>query len=71
MNQAYEKAKIDAGLLRRCGYPEAIPAREYCVDAEISDDGFYTYTVAVYVGPYKPETIPDLVRRAMTKGDTK
>lgn len=71
MNQAYEQAKVDAGILRRCGYPNAIPAREYCIDAEIDSDGFYTYTVSVYVGEYDPDTIPDLVRRAAAKGMAK
>jgi hypothetical protein len=54
-------------MLRRSGYPEAIPAREYCIDGEIGPDGFYTYTVSVYAGPYRPETIPNLIKSAAAK----
>lgn len=67
MSTAYEQAKTDAQMLRRCGYPEATAAREYCVDAEIGSDGFYTYTVSVHVGPYRPETIPEWIKVAFEK----
>lgn len=67
---ALEQARSDAAILRRCGYPEATPAREYCIDGEICSDGFYTYTVSVCLGPYRPETIPDHIRRAAQKKAT-
>ena len=59
------EAKQVAAMLRRCGYPEAQAATEYCIDGHIGPDGFYTYTVAVYAGKKQPTTIPRGVANAM------
>lgn len=61
------EASQTAAMLRRCGYPEARPAREYCIDGEIGPDNFYTRTVSIYVGPYRPETISSSLRRIMER----
>ena len=58
-------AQHAAQILKRCGYPEAQAAPEYCIDAGINEDGFYTYTISVHAGPYKPETIPNVLKTAM------
>ena len=65
--KALREAQQVAAMLRRSGYPEAIAAPEYCVDAEIGMDNFYTYTVSVYAGPYRLETVPNPIKRAMEK----
>lgn len=62
-----DRAKHTAAMLRRCGYPDAIAAPEYCIDGEIGQDRFYTETVSVYAGEYQPETIPDFLISAMQK----
>ena len=49
MSRALDEAKRIAAMYRRAGYPDACAAPEYCVD-ELGSDGFYTYTVSVYVG---------------------
>ena len=67
MSAAYRQAQSTAAMLRRCGYPEATAAREYCIDGEIGTDSFYTFTVSVYAGPYRPETIPSFLQIAMAK----
>lgn len=65
MNSALHEAHQTAAMLRRCGYPEAEAAPAYCIDGEIGMDRFYTRTVSVYAGPYKPETMSPLYRRLM------
>lgn len=70
MNKAYGEARHRAAMMRRCGYPEAQAARQYCID-EIGSDGFYTFTVCIYAGPYKPETIPNLINRAAAMSRSK
>lgn len=64
---AKSEAEAQAAVLRRSGYPEAMAALEYCIEGEIGPDNFYTYTVCVYAGPYRPETTPDFLVRAMEK----
>lgn len=64
---AKSEAEVQAAVLRRSGYPEAMAATEYCIDGEIGPDNFYTYTVCVYAGPYRPETIPNFIKSAMAK----
>lgn len=59
------EAAREAAMLRRCGYPEAQVAPEYCIGGEIGSDNFYTKTISVYVGPYRSETIPKVIRVAM------
>jgi hypothetical protein len=56
-----------AAMLRRSGYPDAEVAPQYCIDGEITDDNFYTYTVCVYAGRYQPKTIPPFLLSAMEK----
>ncbi len=60
------EAQQIAAMLRRTGYPNACPAPEYCIDAEIGSDKFYTYTVSVYAGDYQEDSIPDVIQRAFT-----
>ncbi len=64
---AVDQARHTAAMLRRCGYPDAQAAREYCIDGEIGQDGFYTYTVSVYAGPHQPDTVPSHIRSATEK----
>jgi hypothetical protein len=54
-NRAIFEAKRLARLYRRAGYPDAAAAPQYCID-ELGPDGFYTYTVSVYVGKKPSET---------------
>ena len=61
------EAEHTAAMLQRCGYPEAQAAPEYCIDGEIQEDGFYTHTISVYAGVYRPETIPNVLKSAMEK----
>ena len=60
---AKRQAEQMATRLRRSGYPEAIAAPQYCIEGEIGPDNFYTYTVCVYAGPYRPETTAPHLRK--------
>ena len=53
MSRAINQAMHIAAMYRRAGYPDAHAAPAYCVD-EFGADGFYTYTVSVYVGEKRP-----------------
>lgn len=55
--KAFAEAQQVAAMLKRRGYPDAEPAPQYCIDPEIGQDNFYTYTVSVYAGEKQPETI--------------
>jgi hypothetical protein len=61
------EAEQEASMLRRCGYPDAMVAPEYCIGGEIGPDKFMIKTVCVYVGEYQPETITWIIRKAMGK----
>ena len=63
---AYQEAKRTAARLRLMGYPEATAAREYCINGEIGIDRFYTRTVSVYVGEYRPNAFQRILKRFMT-----
>ena len=58
------EAEFYAAMLRRCGYPQATVAPEYCIDGVIGEDGFFTKTVSVWAGPHKPEAVKPLIARA-------
>lgn len=55
------EAEATAAMLRRCGYPEAQVAPEYCIGGEIGPDHFYTKTISVYVGPKSVEQVNRLL----------
>jgi len=56
-HRAVARAESIAAAYRRAGFPEAAAAPEYCID-EIGMDGFYTFTISVYVGKPGPERKP-------------
>jgi hypothetical protein len=58
------EAQSYAAMLRRCGYPEAAVAPEYCIDNVIGEDQFFTRTISVWAGPHKPETTAPVISRA-------
>lgn len=64
--RAVDEARKMASLYRRGGYPDASAAPEYCVD-EVGEDGFYTFTVSVFLGKYKPDTMQENWKRIMGK----
>ena len=66
MNRALDQAKHMAAMYRRAGYPNACAAPEYCID-ELGSDGFYTYTVSVYVGEKDPSTASPFYKRLAQK----
>jgi hypothetical protein len=66
MSRALDQAKHMAAMYRRAGYPNARAAPEYCID-ELGSDGFYTYTVSVYVGDKDPATVSPLYKRLTQK----
>jgi hypothetical protein len=55
-----------AAMYRRAGYPDACAAPQYCID-EFGSDGFYTFTVSVFIGERKPETMSPLWKRLSRK----
>lgn len=64
--RAVAEAQHMARLYRRAGFPEAHAAPQYCID-ELGDDGFFTYTVCVYVGKKDPETASPLYKKLAAK----
>lgn len=58
-------AASEAALARRCGYPDAYVLPEYCIGNEIGPDKIMTKTICIYMGEYKPETIPRVIRKTM------
>jgi hypothetical protein len=60
-----------AAMLRRCGYPEAAVAPEYCIENTIGEDGFFTRTISVWAGPHRPETTKPLIARAFSKATSR
>jgi hypothetical protein len=60
--RAVDSAKHTAAMYRRAGYSQARAVPEYCVD-ELGEDGFYTFTVSVYVGAEDKKTMSPLWRR--------
>jgi hypothetical protein len=59
------RAEHTAAMMRRSGYPDAVVAPEYCIAGEIGPDRFYTETISVYAGEYKPGTISSVIRKAL------
>lgn len=66
MSRAVAEAKHMAAMYRRAGFPSAQAAPEYCID-ELTEDGFYTYTVSVYVGKKEQQIIAPLYKRLAEK----
>lgn len=62
MSRALDQAKHMASMYRRAGYLNACAAPQYCID-ELGSDGFYTYTVSVYVGEKDPASASPLYKR--------
>ena len=54
-----------AAVLRRSGYPDAQVAPEYCIGGQIGPDRFFTKTISVYAGEYKPEAVPKGIAAAL------
>lgn len=65
-HRAVSEAQHMARLYRRAGFPEAQAAPEYCID-ELGSDGFFTYTVSVYVGEKDPTSVSPLYKRLADK----
>lgn len=65
-HRAVAEAKHMAAMYRRMGFPNAQSAPEYCID-ELGGDGFYTYTVSVYVGEKDPSSASPLYQRLAKK----
>ena len=66
MNRALDQANHMAAMYRRVGFPDARAAPEYCID-ELGSDGFYTYTVSVYVGEKDLSTVSPFYKRLAEK----
>jgi hypothetical protein len=64
--RAVAEARRIASFYRRAGYSDACAAPEYCID-ELGSDGFYTFTVSVFVGKNNPEAMSPLWKRLSKK----
>ena len=66
MSRALDQAKHMAAMYRRAGFVNARAAPEYCIDA-LGSDGFYIYTVSVYVGEKDTTAVSPLYKRLAQK----
>lgn len=62
-DSAYAEARRTAIRLRLVGYPDATAERDYCIDGQIGPDRYYTRTVSVFVGEYRPAARLSALRR--------